>query len=377
VRVWALFCAVSRSPDPGGWPDSCTCEPQGVRLPVYNFATMQLRPDTFAGLICACMWLWPVDGSGRNRRFLEEPSNVDYDTLPGLPTRKQVHSSRFASKMETSWGEVEAYTAKVHSSTAQNMESAARNVLVAKTQELQLETMAREAKIRAAHTTELRKKAEAAARRAEAMVADLHNVAQKAVYRAVSDAVSSAVTRMNAEASEVVKAQRQAEADAEKLAAKNAQVEALPFQQAKLRAGQAMVSYVVNARDLANAVGHLKPKAMEIAGQAAHLQHRGDVVGAQRLQMQAVDLMDKAEQMAAQASSFSAQANKINGELGAYDLGASAAAAYAAYQANPGGGADTSLPPLPKPLSLAVESAKAPAPAPAKAGAPATPSGLT
>lgn len=348
---------------------------------------MQLQPHALSGLVCTFMWLWPVSGSGdtmvqvgsltsrglaqsSKRRFLQEPSNVDYSVLPGMPTRQQAMLGTDASRMEAHWAQVEAYTAGAHSSTAQNMESTARNVLEAKTQELQLEMAARDAKERAAHTTELRKKAEAAARRAEAMVADLPNVAQKAVYRAVSDAVSSAVARMNAEATEVVKAQRLAEANAEHLAAENAQAEALPFQQGKLRAGQSMVSYVVNARDLANAVTYLKPKAMDIASQAAALQHRGDVVGAQRLQMQAVDLMNKAEQMESQANAFNAQASKINGELGAYDLGASAAAAYAAYQANPGGSVDKSIPPLPKPLSLGpLTSAPAPAPVPAKAPA--------
>merc|ERR1711924_148150 len=46
-------------------------------------------------------------------------------------------------------------------------------------------------------------------------------------------------------------------------AAKAAQIAALPWQQAKMRSQETMVSYVTQARDLANAVTHLKLIAPE------------------------------------------------------------------------------------------------------------------
>jgi len=258
-----------------------------------------------------------------------------------------------AAKTAAGWAATEEASSALHAEAAENMEAAAASELITKAQDLKLKSATMAALVSAQKTAEMRKRAEASVKRSEAMVAEMPGVAVKAAHRAVDAVVYEAIQDMNMEASKVADAQRKLEKKLAREAAKNAQVAALPWQQAKMRAQQTMVSYLSQARDLANAIGPLKLQAPKLSAQAGVLQARGDVVHAQELQIAAHDLLDKAAQLTSQATSFSKMASKIQGGLGLYDLSASAAASYASYTSNPGGGVgDPALPALPKPLQL-------------------------
>jgi len=309
--------------------------------------------------------------SGRtgSRGFLQDGQEpIVYKKLPGIPTNYQAAFDLGASDTSAQLGYTEATTAMMHAHAAQGMEAAAEAELVAESQGLTLTSSSLAALTSAQRATEYRKAAQAAAARAQSLVAEMPALAAKFVDKAVNDAVSEEVGKMSEEATLVAQEQARIEKALAKKAAKEAQLAALPFQQAKIRAGQTMVDYLANARDLAQAVTELKNKAPYIQQQAQGLQERGDIVHAQQYQIMAKDMLDKANQLASQATSFDKQANKINGGLGMYDLAASGAAAYAAYTNNPGGGLVSGLPPLPPPLKL-VDLSAGPGPAPAPAAA--------
>lgn len=314
-----------------------------------------------------CLWALPALVCSRSDRFLEDGEpRVSYQILPGTPSAEMVVEQNEAAKTAAIWAYTEAASATMHVAAAENMEAAAASELTTKVQGLKLRAATMEAIVSAEKAAEMQKRAEASAKRAEAMVAEMPAVALKAAGRAVDSVVAAAVQRMNQEATAVAAEQEKLEIKLARKAAKDAQIAALPWQQAKMRAGQTMVSYASQARDLANAAGHLKLQAPKLSVQAGVLQARGDVVHAQEQQIAAHDLLDKAGQLASQAQNFHTIANKIQGGLGMYDLSAKAAASYASYTANPGGGVGRSdMPPLPAPLML-IKVGGAPAPAPAK-----------
>merc|ERR1719487_874982 len=103
------------------------------------------------------------------------------------------------------------------------------------------------------------------------MVAEMPAVAVKAANRAVDAVVADAVSKMNEEATLVAEEQRKLERKLAREAAKAAQIAALPWQQAKVRAEETMVSYLSQGRDLANAVTHLKLMAPKLSNAVTHL----------------------------------------------------------------------------------------------------------
>lgn len=323
----------------------------------------------------ALLWLvLPTLATGRglsSRKFLEEPSDlVSYQKLPGIPSDEMAVEQNEAAKTSLGWAENEEASSALHAATAENAEAAATAELITKYQGLKMKSATMRAIVSAQKAGEMRKRAEAAAKRSEVMVAEMPAVALKAAHRAIEDTVNAAMLRMDEEATIVAKEQAKLERKLQGDAAKAAQVAALPWQQAKVRAGETMISYLAQARDLANAVTHLKLMAPELSKQAGVLQSRGDVVRAQEHQIAAKDLLDKASQLESQALSFNKMANKINSGIGMYDLSAGAAASYASYTANPGGGVGRqSLPPLPYPLKLLPPPSPGPGPAPAPAPA--------
>lgn len=297
-----------------------------------------------------------VSRTARSRRFLQDASDeplVSYSTLPGVPSEEMVVEQNEAAKTAANWAYTEASSSAIHAEAAENMEAAAAAEIVTKAKSMKLKSATAAALVSAQKAAEMRKRAEASAKRAEALVAEMPGIAVKAANRAVDSVVYEAVQKMNKEATTVAEAQQALEKKLAREAAKNAQIAALPWQQARLRAQQTMVSYLSQARDLANAVTHLKLQAPKLNAQALVLQRRGDVVHAQELQIAAHDLFDKAAQLASQAQSFQKMAGKIQSGIGLYDLSAGAAASYASYTANPGGGVGYSeLPSLPAPLQL-------------------------
>lgn len=298
---------------------------------------------------------------------------LDYEVMPNIPSGTEAVRTNRASKLEMQWAASEAHAATSHANLGISMENAARAELSSTMHELNLAAAATEAQRVAEHTADLQKRSEDAAARAGALAAEVPAAARRGAMRAVHEVVTEAVAEMSREASMVADAARIAEQFAENAAAESAQTAAVPFQAAKLRAGQTMIEYAGQSRELATAVSHLKAKAVEISRQAQQQQKNGDVVTAQRLQMQAHDLMDKAVQMERQAKKFDRTANSINRELSTYDAEANTAASYAAYQANPSGERQA-LPPLPYPLqirALAYLPAASPGPAPAPASSPA------
>jgi len=311
--------------------------------------------------------LLPALVCSRSARFLEdEEPLVSYQKLPGTPSEEMVVEQNEAAKTAATWAYTEEASSAFHAAAAENMEAAAASELTTKVQQVRLKTATMEAIVSAERAAEMQKRAEASAKRAEAMVAEMPSVALKAAGRAIDSVVAGAVFRMNQEATVVAAEQKKLEIRLAREAAKDAQIAALPWQQAKMRASQTMISYLSQARDLANAVTQLKLQAPKLAVQAGVMQSRGDVVHAQETQIAAHDLLDKAAQLAAQAVNFNGIAGKIQGGLGMYDLSASAAASYASYTANPGGGVGRqALPPLPTPLSL-IKIGGAPAAAPAR-----------
>jgi hypothetical protein len=277
-----------------------------------------------------------------------------------------------AAHTATKWAYTVEATSAMRAKAAESLESSRESELLTMWHNLDLKSATMDAVLAAQRTNEMKKRADAAARRSESLVASIPYIADQAAKRAIGDTMNNAIQRMDMEATLVAEEQKKIEMLLAKQAAKAAEIAALPWQQAKMRASQTMISYASQARDLANAVTHLKLKAPDLSAQAGVLQSRGDVVHAQQLQIAAHDLLDKADQLESQAKTFDKTARKIDTTLGAYDLSAQAAGAYAAYTANPGAGAGRSgLPPLPPPLHLInLNAGPGPAPAPAPAPGP-------
>lgn len=277
-----------------------------------------------------------------------------------------------AARTGEAWANSAEEASALRAKAAENLEASKKAELLTTWYNLDLKSATMDAVLASQRITEMQKRAEASVRRAQDLVAHIPQIADQAAKRGIGDTIENAIQRMNMEATLVAEEQKRIEMLLAKDASKAAQLAALPWQQAKIRASQTMISYASQARDLANAVTQLKLKAPGISQQAGVLQARGDVVHAQQMQIAAHDLLDKAGQLESQAKSFDKTARKIDSSLGMYDLSANAAAAYAAYTANPGAGAGRSgLPPLPPPLHLLnLNAGPGPAPAPAPAPGP-------
>jgi hypothetical protein len=303
-----------------------------------------------AGLLVLCSFR---QFASATQRFLGEQPNVKYSKLPGIPSDEMVVEQNEAAKTAADWSNTAQVSSALRVATAENMEQTVESQVISEERGLALRGATQVALLAAQRTGEMRKRALAAAKRAEKLVSEMPQIALQAAQRAINEAVAGAVGKMNIEATKVAKKQAEIEKKLQKKAAEAAQVAALPWQQAKMRSSQTMVSYMSQARDLANAVTQLRLKAPTLSQTAGILQSRGDVVHAQQYQIAAKDLLDKADQMASQAQAFDKMGKKIDSGLAMYDLSATAAASYASYTSNPGGGVGASgLPPLPFPLHL-------------------------
>jgi len=280
-----------------------------------------------------------------------------------------------AHETSADWAIMELYGAESEKKAAQATQLAAQNQLVTDQKELAGEIAVKQAVALTSQTQALRRRIEQVAEETQRIVNQIPQAEQAGVNQAITEVIDGAFQKMQAEVDQVVKEARAAEGAKAAQAATNAQMAALPFQQAKLRSGQTMYSYASQAQELGFATATLKNKAMDISKQAAELQKQGNVVVAQQLAMQARDLMDKAQQYEGRAKAFHATANSIQGSLGAYDLSANDAAAYAAYVASPEGGAQPIqnppnplvLPPMP---GAGAPGAGAPGPAPSPGPGP-------
>lgn len=289
--------------------------------------------------------------------------------MPGIPSHDQAVAMGHSSELDARWASHEAQAAAAQSQVYEVVEAAAHASLEALSKESEAVSAARLATIAANQAIDARREAEALAVKTKILVDGLPAAVQKAERRAVDEVVAATIQRMNMVVQQVLSASSFGDAAAMKAASQNAQAQALPFQQGKLRAEQVMYSYALQAKELATAAGQLKEKAMEIARRSNPLQSRGNTAAAQQLQMQAHDLMDKASQLEGQAILFDQNAKRIQGTLGDFDRAAEMAARYGAYQANPLGDTPVLPPPPPPPLTLpppAMGPGPAPAPAPAR-----------
>jgi len=295
--------------------------------------------------------------------------NMTYEVVPRILQPDQVRSNARTKEVFSVFAAHEAQTADDQARAAAEMEGAAQAQLVASQKALESQLIKKNAIRSSQRTQAMLRQAQAIAMSTQQLVDEMPSRVERSVQQAVEEVKASAIAQMNAEVKQTIDYATSIDTNAQDFAANAAQEAAYPFQQAKLRAGQAMYSYAYQARELANAVTQLKKKSIEIANEALPLQRNGNVVVAQRLRMQAADLMDKALQMQDQAKSFHKTASKIGGELGSYDLAADGAAAYGAYQGNPHG-VRNEWPKPPEPLTLPLF-AGGPGPAPAPALAPA------
>lgn len=290
-----------------------------------------------------------LDTGGAMLRFLGPDDDLNR-VMPGIPETEQASAAAYAAGLDVQLSGQEARAAAAQAHAAEIAETTARSSLEAASKESEAVSAVRLANIAAKNAIKAREEADIAATKTREVVDALPVVVHKAEQRAVKDAVNEAVAAMNKVVAEVLLAYTTGNGAASKAAASRAQAEALPFQAGKIRAEEIMYSYALQAKELAKAVGTLKEKAVEIAGASQPLQERGNGPAAQQLQMQAKDLMDKAAQLQGQARAFDAKAHDIQGGLGSFDKAAERAAAYAAYQTNPGGEVSGVPPPPPLPL---------------------------
>lgn len=295
-----------------------------------------------------------------------EDPEIAYIPMPTIPNSTESADKFEASTLANAWALSEAHVAEGQAHTAEQREVADSHNLLASQKELLSTQAVNQALLAAEHARRLKVQAQEIAARVAEEVKEIPIVAEKASKRAISDVLTATIASMNQEACDAAKAAKAVEDQMMKNAATGAQKAALPFQQAKVRAGQTVVSYLTKAQSLGNAAVQLKKKAIQIAWQANAFTGKMELIPmAQQMSMQAHDMMDKAQQLAGQASGFQSSASSIENGLGAYDLAADSAAAYGAYEANPGGGAFV-VPAMPSPLELP-PGCLAPGPAPAPA----------
>lgn len=294
----------------------------------------------------------------------QEPK-ITYQVIPELPNQEQSMHSANVGAAATRWAAGEARVAEAEQKTAADTAVAAAAHKEA-LEKVAASTVAMFGAHRAAEETiKMRHDTEEAVHRQRAVVDSIPKIAHAAAVKATNDVEMGITAELEKEVTATALKAKEAERLERLEAAKESQRVAMPFQQAKLRAEQSIVSYAARARELATAVIHLKGKALKIAADSNQYQQLGNVVMAQQEQMKAHDLLDKALQMEGVAKGFQDTANKINGEMGDYDLSIAAAAESGGYQGNPGG-ARPPWPAPPKPLKL-----KLPVPGPGPAPAPA------
>jgi len=297
-----------------------------------------------------------------------EDPDIAYNPMPTVPNATESADKLEAGVLSNAWATSEAHVAEGQAHAAEQREIADSHNLLASQRELESTQAVHLALQAAEHAKRLKVQAQEVAARVDAEVKQIPVVAEKSSARAIHDVLAATLASMSQEACDAAKAAKAVEEQMMRNAATGAQKAALPFQQAKVRAGQSVVSYLTKAQSLGNAAVALKKKAIQIAWQANAFTGKMELIPmAQQMSMQAHDMMDKAQQLAGQASGFQTSASSIENGLGAYDLAADSAAAYGAYEANPGGGPFV-VPAMPSPLELppgCLTLGPAPAPAPA------------
>lgn len=306
----------------------------------------------------------------------EDGADTRIKVVPGTPSANQA-SYRFQNNYlaATNAGN-ERDAANDRSISSNSLESAARSELTVTRAKLEAEEDATLEYSKARKIELIGVQAHTVLESTQRLLDLIPEIARKAIDKAVNDVEQETFKKLNQELSQVVASASGSDAIAKHLAADAAQTAALPYQQGKMQAQQTMIAYAEKGQELATATAELKKRAVEIAEASVPLQRVGNVVQAQRLQMESRDVLDKAQQMEAQAKALSATALQIQRGLQAYDDAAQAAASYAAYQVNPAaldGDDEKPLPQPPFPLMLPKLAAAGPAGAPAPAPAGAAP----
>jgi len=279
--------------------------------------------------------------SGALSRLKSEQENpgdaITWEVIPAIPTLYNQSAKAASATNAASMAASEAYAADAEWKSHVALESAAQAELGATQKELESKIAYQRTKHAADEMIIQRAKAEDAAKNSRKMLHQIPIIAMKAAKDAVADVVKKAIEKMNIEVNKTAEKALKIEKEGFEKSALEAQEEALPFQQSKMRAEQTAVEFAVRARELAHAVIPLKAKSMEIANMAQGFQDSNNPVMAQQMLMKGHDLLDKAIQMQDTAKAFQSTAAGINSNLGYYDLAANAAGAWGAYQANPAG----------------------------------------
>jgi len=293
---------------------------------------------------------------------------VQPEVMPGVPSAPETRSRATANVMAAQKAEDEVYITDAQLRTAAAMEGASKAQLVVTHKEIETESAAKVGELGTERATLYRQEADAVASNTRKLIEGIPLAVRKAAKQAVSDVMAAAYGTMNAEVQRVLDSLQDEDKDNYRKAAEYAHKAVLPFQLEKLRHSQTMYSYVLQARELAMAVNQLRAKALSTAQQAGILQTRGNVVTAQRLQMQAHILLDKASSLEEQAKAFNRKASSIQQQLPSYDVAISSGTEYGVYKADPPP-RTRELPLPPPPLTLPPPSNVLAAPAPAPGAA--------
>jgi len=302
-------------------------------------------------------WLWPLtfaflseslDVAGRKA---VQPA-ITYEAVPNIPNQDQQLAAAFEATNEAAWSATEANAAAAQARGAEAQEVAQQHELESVTKALETKLVVQRATKEAERSIDNMHTAEDQAFSARKMEDEIAPAAMAAAKRAVNDVVAQAIKDLNAEAG-ATRDKALAERRAASIAsAKASQLEALPFEQARLRNQKSSLEWVIKAHRIASAVTELKTEAMRIGGTAGAYQSAGLGIIAQNMLSKAHDMMNKAIQLEGMAKGAAKNAAAARGAAGKPAIDAiNAAKAYGAYLGNAAGDRPA-FPPLPAPLKL-------------------------
>lgn len=288
-----------------------------------------------------------------SRQEPEEPEmgSISYQAIPNIPSKEQELAHAREAANEAAWASSEAHAAAAMVRTSEVEEQAVQHELDATQKSLESKAVLKRAKHEAEKSIQSTHKAEDAAMAARKMEDEIKPIAMAAAKRAVKEVVAKAVEELNAEAGKVrdeALAQRRA---AMITAAKEAQKEALPYQQAKLKAEKNMLEYLNDANMNTEAVKELKLEAMNLGKKAVAYNAAGKGIIAQHFMIKAHAMMDRAMIMERNVRSLEGKARSIPKVFLPLTLAAGAAVQWGAFTGNPAG-IRPAIPPLPKPLKM-------------------------
>lgn len=276
---------------------------------------------------------------------------VQYQSFPNIPSEDQAVRLAGEAANDAAWAATEAHGAAAAARTAEAEEVAVKHELETTKKALETKLVVKRATETAEESIKFRHGAENAATSSRKMEDEIEVIAQAAAKRAVKDVIAKAIKEMETEAGQV---RDQALAERRKAfvnAAKMAEQEALPFQQAKMRAEKNQLEFLNRAHQLAQTVMELKKESLRLGGTANAYQQAGIPVVANKLLHKAKDMMDKAMQIEKMMHATMNRANAIGGTMLPFSLATSAALAYGAYYGNPAG-VRPDIPGLPAPLEM-------------------------